>query len=59
MKVETSSFVKLMTQKEREALARGEMFQKAKRLEGSDDEKIEGVNVAGNIDGGFNDDDWN
>ena len=48
-----------MTQKEREALAREEMFQKAKRLEGSDDEKIEGVNVAGNIDGGFNDDDWN
>ena len=46
-----------MSEKEREEQARKEMFEKAKRLDLSDEE-IEGIPKTGNRDAGFDDDDW-
>jgi hypothetical protein len=57
-KAETSSFERVMSEKERESMAMDDMFRKAKRLEGSDDEGVPGESTTGNTDGGFNDDDW-
>ena len=36
-----------------------EMFSKAKKLDVSDDEEIEGIAKKGNTDVGYDDDDWN
>lgn len=53
-----SSFQRVLSEKEKEMLAREEMFQKAKKLDLSDEE-IEGIPKTGNTDAGFDDDDWN
>lgn len=53
-----SSFQRILGAKEKEAQAMDEMFNKAKRLDFSDDE-IEGIPKTGNTDAGFDDDDWN
>jgi hypothetical protein len=53
-----SSFQRVLSEKEKEMLAREEMFKKAKKLDLSDEE-IEGIPKTGNTDAGFDDDDWN
>jgi hypothetical protein len=55
--IKGSSYLRILSEKEKEELATKEMFDKAKRLD-FDDEDIEGIPKRGNTDAGFDDDDW-